>query len=593
MKGQFLNKAFHTLAEAFQNCLKRFPTTVCFVLALTAYLAYLVSTEMEDERKLTLVLGYYFSVGTLLSLTLHLWSEEIKSRIKGISAHVVMHILLIADAVYLYSLSPERSLTEISIAHGAAILALWLSVFFLSFTKEKNDIPSWNFASYTVGAFVTANVVGLIMSGGISLLVFSLHQLFDVEVSWKCYLYILTVCSVLLPMLLFLGMLPKDEQKHNPEPQPSEFLNGTIHFLFLPLMAGYLLVLYIYATRILINWELPTGWVSWLVVALMGGCIAIEFGLYPARISESKRANEWIARWLPALVLPLLILMTVGIIRRFNDYGVTINRLYLITLNIWCYIVCFGLVLTRARRISWIPISFSIIFLLTSVLPVNYASITRNIMRSSIEEELARSGETDLPLSRNQYDNWLDSLPAKTALQMNDRLRYLHYWFGRKSISDLVDKDASFYYGRNRFDADNDESTADDKAGTDNNLPISYNGQSSPRTSIEIPKGYSRFIIIPKPTSSSRRLDIPRKYLETGILPAFLGTRTDQMNDTAYIDLKTIGTLQRYKYGEMPPTQFKCNSDKCLFILTGFSLDYQKEGNKALLLNINGYLFKK
>lgn len=548
---------------------------------------------MDDERKLTLVLGYYFSVGTLLSLTLHLWSEEIKNRIKGISAHIVMHILLIADAVYLYSLSPERSLTEISIAHGAAILALWLSVFFLSFTKDKNDIPSWNFASYTVGSFVTANVVGLIMSGGISLLVFSLHQLFDVDVSWKCYLYILVICSVLLPMLLFLGMLPKDEQKHNQEPQPSEFLNGTIHFLFLPLMAGYLLVLYIYATRILVSWELPTGWVSWLVVALMGGCIAIEFGLYPARISESKRANERIARWLPALVLPLLILMTIGIIRRFNDYGVTINRLYLITLNIWCYIVCFGLVLTRARRISWIPISFSIVFLLTSVLPVNYASITRNIMRSSIEKELARSGENNLPLSRNQYNNWLDSLPATTALQVNDRLRYLHYWFGRKSIADLVDKDASFYYAQNRFGQDSDEATDNNKATADSNHPISYSGQASPRTDIEIPKGYSRFVIIPEPTKSGRQLYIPRKYLETGILPASLGTRTGKMNDTVYIDLKTIEALQRYKYDEMPPAPFKCNSAKCLFILTGFSLDYQKEGNEALLLNINGYLFKK
>ena len=93
MKGQFLNKAFHTLTEAFQNCLKRFPTTVCFVLALTAYLAYLVSTEMEDERKLTLVLGYYFSVGTLLSLTLHLWSEEIKNRIKELDDDSVIVVL--------------------------------------------------------------------------------------------------------------------------------------------------------------------------------------------------------------------------------------------------------------------------------------------------------------------------------------------------------------------------------------------------------------------------------------------------------------------------------------------------------------------
>ena len=53
--------------------------------------------------------------------------------------------------------------------------------------------------------------------------------------------------------------------------------------------------------------------------------------------------------------------MTIGIIRRFNDYGVTINRLYLITLNVWCYFVCITLILIKAKRINWIPVSFSII----------------------------------------------------------------------------------------------------------------------------------------------------------------------------------------------------------------------------------------
>lgn len=583
MKGQLLHKVFHTLTEAFQNCLRRFPSTVCFVLALTAYLVYLVATDLDDDRKLVMVLGYYFSIGTLLSFTLHLWSEEIKSKIKGVIVHIVMHVLLIADAVYLYSLSPEQSLTEIGIAHGAAILALWLSAFFLSFIKEKNDIPSWNFASYTVGAFVTANVVGLIMSGGISLLVFSLRQLFNVDVGWNCYLYILIICSVLLPMLLFLGMLPKDEQKHNREPQPSEFLNGTIHFLFLPLMAGYLLVLYVYAARIFISWELPTGWVSWLVVALMAGCIAIEFGLYPVRIQEKKPINEWIARWLPALVLPMLVLMTIGIIRRFNDYGVTINRLYLITLNIWCYIVCIGLVFTKARRISWIPISFSILFLLTSALPVNYASITRNIMRSSVEKELKRTN-LKLPLTREQYDDWMESLPAETAVQVNDKFRYLRNWFGRKSIADLVDKDASFYSSKNYGTTD----TTDDSASF-----VSYSGKSSHQVSIQIPDGYHQFIAIPDGDIQDRYFHIPYDYLETGILPVPLTTQTNNKSDTIFIDLKTMEALDNHKYNQMPPTRFKCNSDRCLFMLTSFSLDYNKKRKDALRLRIEGYLFKK
>lgn len=584
MKEPFLKRTFHTLTEAIQNCWKRFPVTVCFVFALTFYLLWLVDDEIYDDKKLVMVLGYYFSIGTLLSLTIHLWSEELKSKTTGIIVQIVMQALFIADAMYLYSLSPERSLTEIGIAHGAAILAMWLSVFFLSFLKEKNDIPSWNFTSYAVGSFITAYVVGLIMSGGICLLAFSLDRLFGVYISWKCYTYILIICCVLLPLLLFLGMLPKGEEKHNRIPQVSEFMSGTIHFLFLPLVAGYLLVLYVYASRILISWELPIGWVSWLVVALMAGCIAIEFGLYPVRMEAPKRLDEWAARWLPALVLPLLLLMTVGIARRFNDYGITINRLYLITLNIWFYIVCIGLILMKARRISWIPISFAMLFLLTSALPVNYASITRNAMRSDVEQELAHSCNMELPLSREQYRNWLETLPGEKASEVNDKLLYLHNWFGWNSVEDLVQRGVSFYtVGRYYKDYDTD-------LAEEANPLFSYSAQSATRTSISIPAGYSRFMTIPD--VGTMRLSIPHKYLETGILPAPLGTTTGKTNDTVYIDLKTIKALHDHKYG-MPPTPFKCNSDNGLFMLTDFTLDYQEQGDEDIRLSIKGYLFNK
>lgn len=591
MRQPFLKRTFHTLTEAIENCGKRFPLTVTFVFALTAYLIWLVDADTSEDRKLVMVLGYYFSIGTLLSLTIHLWSEEIKSRVTGIIVQAVMQALFIADAVYLYNLSPERSLIEIGIAHGAAILALWLSVFFLSFLKEKDDIPSWNFASFSVGSFFTAYVVGLIMSGGICLLVFSLEKLFDVDISWKCYTYILIICCVLLPLLLFLGMLPKGEEKHSHQPQVSEFMSGTIHFLFLPLMAGYLAVLYIYAARILISWELPMGWVSWLVVALMAGCIAIEFGLYPVRMETPKRIDEWTARWLPALVLPLLLLMTVGIARRFNDYGITINRLYIITLNVWFYAVCIGLIFTKARRISWIPISFALLFLLTSALPVNYASITRNSMRNDIRKELAQSGKTNLPLMRDEYHKWLEQLPEATASRVNEKFLYLHNWFGWTSIDDLVHSDGTNFYTASRYYKGSGARVVEE---TDEDNPlISYSGQSPTGADISIPTGYSSFTPIPDAGSSSLRFSIPHKHLKTGTLPASLGTKTGKMNDTVYIDLSTIRVLQDHAYGKMPPTRFRCNSANSLFMLTDFSLDYFEQGDEDLRLSIKGYLFKK
>ncbi|WP_283127310.1 DUF4153 domain-containing protein [Bacteroides clarus] len=590
MKGLSVEKAFHTATEAFQNCLKRFPVTVTFIFVFTAYLIYLTYTDWKGEDRLLFIIGYYLSVGILLSLTLHLWSEEVKNRLWKTGINLAAHALLIADAFLLYHyLTTESSWIEIGIAHAAAILAVGLSTFFLSFLREKNDIASWNFALNTVSAYIVTQVIGLILCAGISLLLFSLHQLFDIHISGKCYAYIYYLCNVSLGLMLFLGLLPQGNDKHNREPHSSEFLNGILHYLFLPLTAGYLIVLYIYATRILISWELPIGWVSWLIVALMTVCIAVQFGLYPTRFKEGKRFDNWIARWMPVLILPLLLLMTIGIIRRFNDYGITINRLYLATLNGWFYIVCIGLFVIKARRINWIPISFAGIFLLTSALPVNYAGITKNTILKEIKAEMQRSCRADTPLSLEQYKEWIYSLPEKQAIQINGKFRYLSNWFGTESVTHLIDKDVTYNLYSVTADIDTDTIATD----TDSDR-VTYSGEIDSQTIINIPAGYTRFIAIPDAGLSGHRFTIPRQYLENGTLPVSLDTRTGNLNDSVYIELSTLEMLEKSsKHGHIPPTSFRCNSPKNLFMLTAFDIHYEKSSDEDVRMSIKGYLFKK
>lgn len=590
MKGLSVEKAFHTATEAFQNCLKRFPVAVTFIFAFTAYLIYLTSTGWKGEDRLLFITGYYLSVGILLSLTLHLWSEEVKSRLWKTTIQLAAHALLIADTFLLYHyLTTESSWIEIGIAHAAAILAVGFSTFFLSFLREKNDIASWNFALSTVSAYIVTQVIGLILCAGISLLLFSLHQLFDIHISGKCYAYIYYLCNVLLGLMLFLGLLPQGDDKHNRKPHSSEFLNGILHYLFLPLTAGYLIVLYIYATRILISWELPIGWVSWLIVALMTVCIAIQFGLYPTRFKENKRFDNWIARWMPVLILPLLLLMTIGIIRRFNDYGVTINRLYLATLNGWFYIVCIGLFVIKARRINWIPISFAVIFLLTSALPVNYAGITKNTILNEIKAEMQRSCQAEVPLSLEQYKEWIYSLPEKQAVQINSKFKYLSNWFGTESVTHLIEKNVTHNLYSVAADIETDTVAVD----TDNDR-VSYSGEIDIQTIINIPEGYTRFIAIPDGSISSHRFTVSRQSLESGILPVSLDTRTGKLNDSVYIELNTLEMLEKNsKHGHIPPTSFRCNSPRNLFILTAFDIHYEKDSDEDARMSIKGYLFKK
>lgn len=291
--------------------------------------------------------------------------------------------------------------------------------------------------------------------------------------------------------------------------------------------------------------------------------------LYPNRIAQQKRFDNLIARWLPLVILPLLFLMTIGIVRRFNDYGITINRLYLITLNIWCYCVCIILIIIKARRVSWIPISFSIIFLLTSVLPVNYASITKHKIQNEISKIIQTQIPTeDLPFSQDKYTQWLKTFSPERAQQINEKFIYLYEWFGKESISQWIDEDVSLYMLRTEF-----------KNQQETQAIVSYSGAIASNALIGIPVGYKKLQAV-------HQYQIINKEEQENML----SVKITQENDTVYINYQTLESLSQYKHGEMPPSELKCNSSQKTFILTSFSVDKTK---KSMEISIDGYLFSK
>lgn len=556
-----LNDTFHTAIEAFSHCVKRFPATVGFILASTVYLMYLVESEFHGDEKGLLVVGYYLSMGVLLSLSMHLWGEEWKDGRRAAYVHIAMQVLLAADALFLYHATGS---VEIWIAHGAGVLALGASVFFLSFLKEKSDVAAWNFMIRGVIIWIVTDAVGLVMTGGICLLIYSVKLLFGIEIAASWYLHTLVLFAVMLPKLLLLGLLPHGKLKHDRQAVASGFQEGIIRYLFLPLTGGYLAVLYLYAGRILLAWELPTGWVSWLVTVLMFGCIMLECGLYSLRQVHRKQWEERVARWLPVLVLPLLLLMTVGIVRRLNDYGITINRLYLVTLNIWFYFVCIGLAVTKAKRISWIPVSFSLLFLLTSVFPVNYASITRQVLQSEIRAVWKQSGQGDLPLSQERYDAWLKSLPEEQGRQVDEKLLYLRDWFGKRGINSFLDETVNVR-------------TTVLEVGEEERFWLT--ASSATKHTIEVPRGCSNFF-----THDTWDAEVTQKDMKEGVLTLPLVA----WEDSVQLSVDSLRAKADLPYGELEPMALRSKSGKHVLVLTSFTL-HGSDSNA--ILNVEGYLF--
>ena len=429
-----------SLRESMVKVTRRFPAACTFAFLLAFALILMVIT---DEFRGVAI--YYLTAGFLLSLMLSLWAEEYHNKRVVWTVTAIAHILLLIDAIYLWNLDSSRYSMALFIARAAVYVALILGILFLPFYQAKSDVKSWNFTRRMLIAMVLAYLVGGVMTGGIELLLLGIQSLFDIHIEDKLYAIVSILFALLLPLLLVLSRVPEGERKHDETILVSRFLTGTTRYLFIPLVVCYMVVLYLYLARIVFSWELPNGTITWLVTIMMFGIIAIEFLLYPTmRSEESKPFERWVVRWFPILALPLVILMTVGIVRRLGDYGITVNRLYVLTLNLWFYAVCIGLFVLKARRIHWIPLSFGAILLLTSAQPMNYCEIVRRYLKQQISDVMTQYKPEHLPMNQQEFNSWMKTLPEDVQTATQSRLKYLDSYYDQQNET-WIDKDVSLW----------------------------------------------------------------------------------------------------------------------------------------------------
>ena len=570
-----------TLSRAARTCFQRFPAPATFATALAAYAIFVILAEPKADQLVGAIV-YFLSVGFVLSLSLKLWSEEHQWTRKDWVVHAISYAILLADAIYLYHINFGQGGHgyETFLMHASAILALTLTVFFLSFNRERNDIPSWTFAFSVISSIVICVFIGMVLWGGLSLLLSSMNWLFGVSLGWKWYAVTGALVAGYLPALLFLGRIPNGDEKHDREPLRSGFLAGVFRYLFLPLEVLYIIVLFIYAVQILVRWELPNGQVSWLVIASMVGLIAIEFGLYPTRHAENRPFDHAVARWLPLILTPLLLLMTVGIVRRFSDYGITIARLYLATLNVWFYAVCLGLFISRARRIHWIPISFAALFLLTSALPINYTSLTRHSLFKQVERALVQAKVTDLPLNAERYDALMRTLPQEEQNRISSKLSYLESTFNSETIEPLATQKPELILFRQYISEAGDSIVL---ANT-NNLYGATNF-----THLHIPEGYTE--LYENVLCQDYLIDFSQDTIEVPVKQANI----ESIADTVIVSLKALKALDQRMDGLVPlPTKSSTN----LFYLQLFNVyggQVNDEGKRISerKLHLSGYMLTK
>jgi hypothetical protein len=431
----------------FSGVFSRFPIAFMFLGLLVAFSAVALAINwktgswMDEYRTLSII--WYLADAAFLSVALALWKEE-KPEL-GWPVRIAIQALLFL--LCLYVTLNEKSTAFFHFSMVSISLAVAVCCLLASFQKEKDDVKAVNFTIRMVAVIIAGGIVTLIFMLALFLLDHAMVIFFQAKVTDYCYeMEVVLSWGLIFPTILF-AFVPKGEKKHDETRDLGKFIPSVSHYLIFPVLCVYLLLLYAYAARILFTWTLPRGEVATIVSAALAGFLVLIFLIYPSKDSAFEtKADRFTRKWLPILLLPPLILMSVGIIRRLSDYGITTERLYISMLNLWFYAVCIVLIVTRGRRIWWIPVTFAIIMVLSSVGPQSFGDITRRTFQKSVKEEFAAAGAENLPLGDAEYRAVLAEMDSTTAANVNSRLKYLYINYPDSSaIRSLVTYDVDLW----------------------------------------------------------------------------------------------------------------------------------------------------
>ena len=443
--------SLRNISETLLRVVKRFPVATVLVVAQTAVLSYMVATETEPGSKLLCLLAF-LSAGLFISIATSLWGEEQRDRrlrwiVEGVSLGVCA---LYCVLVFLTDVIPNRELPAFKIGNAAWIALVVLLIPFGSFLREKDDLKVWHFILSLCGALLISGIVAWVMTGGLEGLLFGTAALFDFDAGKKLPLVIMIVCTVLLFWMLLLALIPQSERKHNASSSMPSFLTKIVSWLLLPLLGCYILVLYAYGLNILIQWELPKGMISWLVSAVMAVYVLCYVLLYPQVTHQESWQSKVLTRWLPIVILPLLVLMSVGVVRRFADYGVTPPRLYLLTLLLWFYAICIVMLVVPRKRFRWIALSFAALFILSSGHPLNYYRLCRPYLSAKIDKVIAEKG---LQVPFKWYSLYQESSEDDELDKLDKEITYMKSCYGKEYVSRWVGDSERYVSGESESDA--------------------------------------------------------------------------------------------------------------------------------------------
>jgi hypothetical protein len=322
---KFAQLAKSTIDE-LKLSLIRFPFSVLCALTLfffaldNIYHWDILPNEKEDRVFSSLVAGFFWFGGAKL------FAESRKLPIILYSIISIIGFIILSAYIYYghYGMA----------VYNFIISGLIVFVTVAPFLKRgSKDSGFYNFNREMWIGFIYAFILSILFCAGISAIVATIHELFGLDVGHKIYSVIWSFGSLFLAPYYALSWVSRDFNSKQESYVPKG-VNFILTYILVPLGLIYLGILYAYAIKILIEWKLPVGKLSYMICGFGAIGSFVQIAAHPLRENGGYLVKLF-HRYFCRAFLPLIFLLFLAIGVRIHDYGITESR-YAITLaGVW------------------------------------------------------------------------------------------------------------------------------------------------------------------------------------------------------------------------------------------------------------------
>ena len=415
-----MNQKIHEIFGKAGFAIRQFPLVLLMALTASVCLMFIAEENFRSSEKVFTLTK--ITLVTCLGISLMFGLKILSQRI---GKQILLELGGILFLIGFYFLLPEleKDLTEV---YAFIIIPTFvlshLFVSFAAFFRKKKEMDFWQYnKNLFINIFLTAVFTG-VLTGGVELAIVALDQLFDFNFNAKIYLRVFYLLAVFGSSFIFLLFNEKGLEYLEKEGNYPVVLKFFTQYILIPLLIIYVVISYFYSAKILLNWELPRGWVSYLVLAYsVVGILAILL-VHPLKENSAKSWVRMFSKIFYFTLIPLLILLFTAIFTRILEYGYTEPRYFVVLLSVWLASVVFYFVINRNASIKFIPTSLFAFGLFALIFP--YLN-TFSVAKRSQENQLIEILTENKLLNQNQKIDFSKRIADSTATEIASKFGFL------------------------------------------------------------------------------------------------------------------------------------------------------------------------